>query len=126
MRISDWSSDVCSSDLAIDAIVPRLAAAERPVRGRVAKVVEHHPPIEHAARTAIPPTIPGVPVIRHPPSMRFDAAETAIAGSISPAAVGVQRHETHIPERPFSLPLAPHAPPPDPPRSRTGWVGVAG
>src|SRR3546814_2781656 len=59
MRISDWSSDVCSSDL----------------------VVEHHPPIEHAARTAIPPTIPGVPVIRHPPSMRFDAAETAIAGS---------------------------------------------
>src|SRR3546814_18429579 len=81
MRISDWSSDVCSSDLAIDAIVPRLAAAERPVRGRVAKVVEHHPPIEHAARTDIPPPIPGVPVIRHPPSMRFDAAETAIAGS---------------------------------------------
>src|SRR3546814_18828829 len=82
-------------------------------RGRVAKVVAHRPPIENAARTAIPPTIPCVPVIRHLPSMLFDAAETAIAGSIPPAAVGVQRPETHIPERPFSLPLAPSAPTPE-------------
>src|SRR3546814_4330059 len=57
MRISDWSSDVCSSDL---------------------------------------------------------------------AAVGVQRPETHIPERPFSLPLAPRAPTPDARWSSSGWVVLRG
>src|SRR3546814_7751525 len=51
---------------------------------------------------------------------------SAIAGSISPAAVGVQRPETHIPERPFSLPLAPRAPTPDARWSSSGWVVLRG
>src|SRR3546814_19061663 len=58
--------------------------------------------------------------------MRFDAAETAIAGSNSPAGVGVQRPETHIPDRPFSLPLAPRAPTPAARWSSCGWVVLRG
>src|SRR3546814_11210089 len=53
MRISDWSSDVCSSDLYSSRSISRLAAAEfaptsncRSHTGSVAKIVK----LEHAGR----------------------------------------------------------------------------
>src|SRR3546814_16855783 len=41
MRISDWSSDVCSSDLAVDAHTGRRGARRADVDGHDAGVVAH-------------------------------------------------------------------------------------
>src|SRR3546814_15019074 len=59
MRISDWSSDVCSSDLAAAGLVPAFAAAcprcgEQPVLKRAVirllRVAAHLDPLRLAAR----------------------------------------------------------------------------
>src|SRR3546814_11169906 len=54
MRISDWSSDVCSSDLGI-RLVPAIAAIEAPI-AVIPAVIQ--PPAN--ARVAVAATFPGV------------------------------------------------------------------
>src|SRR3546814_4713534 len=51
MRISDWSSDVCSSDLGIPGARAHSGAADEPgdllVRDRPGAVEDRHPAIKH-------------------------------------------------------------------------------
>src|SRR3546814_12677093 len=55
MRISDWSSDVCSSDLVIDSAPPRLAAKIEQATGQGAAfiVIDTPPHADSAASAAV-------------------------------------------------------------------------
>src|SRR3546814_6548670 len=69
MRISDWSSDVCSSDLTLDSSLRR--AALYPAELRVPRGYLMRRPRQYCKRAgaqrALPPVYPPVAEGRHPP-----------------------------------------------------------
>src|SRR3546814_8317144 len=70
MRISDWSSDVCSSDLRVEAFERVVAFDTAPLRGATPPVQRRLPGLRArlrgAWRGAAPGIAPGVPVLACP------------------------------------------------------------
>src|SRR3546814_11981666 len=69
MRISDWSSDVCSSDLGADGVAPQrlhLAAFERPVTVAFTLALDRQP-VDVAAEPALGVPRIAVPSVAHTP-----------------------------------------------------------
>src|SRR3546814_19397264 len=82
MRISDWSSDVCSSDLlAVEAADEQIGAARETVRAAGRPVVDHI-----GCRAAI--TVPPHPHVRAQP--RPEPGDLEPGGALAPA-----RHLRH-------------------------------
>src|SRR3546814_3614407 len=100
MRISDWSSDVCSSDLAVDATRKPQHHAGKAVARHIIVQAHHHRAID-VGRTRIERVL--VARLAHPaiplaPPVGEDDRLLPVLHLEGEAAVGVQRSEEHTSE----------------------------
>src|SRR3546814_8866845 len=94
MRISDWSSDVCSSDLAqggFEVFVIVIAAAEHPLADVAEAAVQQAPVVEHQRHAG--PQRNGEPV-----GALHDARMQILVGAIEGAHAFRLRSEEHTSE----------------------------
>src|SRR3546814_14632084 len=102
MRISDWSSDVCSSDLAQH---PRPGHADHPQQAR-ARLLPGH------AAHVVGRPLPGLALLGHVEVEHTEfEAETALALAATGGFRGEMQHHGRIPCRPRPDPVRrPHTP----------------
>src|SRR3546814_19443211 len=111
MRISDWSSDVCSSDLAVDLVVadvgqlPGPEARHQVVAGtaqEVALPASHHPVLE-AGEPGLLVELLEIERLAHRPSGKIGRAScrerVCQYVSISVVAVSFTQKQTHTPTK---------------------------
>src|SRR3546814_9473694 len=97
MRISDWSSDVCSSDLAYIHERYRRPLRERMIRALLAWVLPH-PRRFRAALSLARLARPGAPLLWRIKALRPFAAMLTLAPARVPSQAAIARSEEHTSE----------------------------